>query len=88
MSQNCSLKIKEFELSSGAVICEHKGSWHTLYYIPQRLHDICINHYITRYMTADTTELTSVPNWKLLCGGKYEEELEFVMLLCKENVSI
>lgn len=86
MWKNCSLKIRQFELESGAVICEHKNSWHTLYYKPQKLKDICINHYIKRYMTEDITELTSVPNWQMLCGGKYHDELYFVMLLCKENV--
>lgn len=86
MWRNCSLKIRQFELESGAVICEHKDSWHTLYYKPQRLNDLCVNHYIKRYMKENTTELTSVPNWQLLCEGKYKNELLFVMLLCKENV--
>ncbi len=88
MSLKCSLQVKEYELLSGAVICEHRNSWHTLYYKPDRLQDLCVNHYIKKYMTANITELTSVPNWKLICSGKYEEELEFVMMLCKENVSI
>jgi len=86
MSKKCSLKIKEVELESGAVICEHKNSWHTLYYKPQRLHDMCVNHYIKRYIKVDKTELTDLPNWQILCGGKYKNELTFVMLLCKENV--
>lgn len=86
MSQKCCLKIKEIELRTGAVICEHLDSWHTLYYKPEKLVDICVNHYIKEYMTKDKTELTGVPNWHLLCGEKYKEELEFVMLLCKENV--
>ncbi len=86
MSQNCLLKIRLVELESGAVICEHENSWHTLYYKPQRLHDICVNHYIKRYMIEDKTELTSIPNWQILCGGKYKYELNFMMLLCKENV--
>lgn len=86
MSKNCSLKIKQVELESGAVVCEHRDSWHTLYYKPQRLHDICVNHYIKRYLKFDKTELTLVPNWRLLCRGKYQDELEFIMLLCKENV--
>lgn len=86
MSQKCLLKIKEFELSSGAVICEHKDSYHTLYYRPHRLHDLCVLHYLKRYCEVNKTELTDILNWQLLCGGKYEEELRFVMLLCKENV--
>ncbi|QRK03668.1 nonstructural protein 3 [Duck-associated ambidensovirus 2] len=77
---------KQFELKSGAVICEHYNQIHTLYYRPQRLQDICVNHYIKRYMTVDRTELNRVPNWHLFVGGRYEEELNFVMLLCKENV--
>lgn len=86
MSKSCSLRIREFELDSGAVICEHINGWHTLYYKPQTLRDLCVNHYIKRYMTSDITELTNIPNWQHLCGGKYAEELRFVMLLCKENV--
>ena len=38
-------------------------------------------------MLVDKTELTNIPNWKLICGsGKRADELDFVMLLCKENV--
>ncbi len=86
MLKSCSLKINEIELQSGAVICEHLNSWHTLYYKPQRLHDMCMNHYIKRYIEYDKTELTNIPNWQMLCNGKYKDELNFVMLLCKENV--
>lgn len=87
MSKKCSLKIKQVELESGAIVCTHKdNSWHTLYYKPQRLHDMCVNHYVKRYMKEDKTELTKIPNWQMFCGGKYEDELNFVMLLCKENV--
>ena len=88
MSKKCSLKIKEVELRSGAVICEHKNSWHTLYYKTETLKDLCVNHYIGRYMKVDKTELTELPNWQRFIGNKYSEELEFVMLLCKENVSL
>lgn len=86
MSRKCSSKISEFELSSGAVICEHYNYCHTLYYRPHRLQDLCVNHYIKRYMKEDKTELTLLPNWKFLVNGKYKDELEFVMILCKENV--
>lgn len=81
---------ERYELESGAVICTHEihsgYHWHTLYYKPQRLQDMCVNHYIKRYMKVDKTELTDIPNWQMLCGGKYKDELDFVMLLCKENV--
>lgn len=86
MWKNCSLKIRQFELESGAVICEHNNTWHTLYYKPKSLIDLCVNHYIKRYIKDNNTELTQVPNWPMLIRGRYEEELYFVMLLCKENV--
>lgn len=74
-------------LRSGAVVCDHGRHYHTLYYKPESLKDICVNHYVKQYIKRDKTELTDIPNWKFLCKGKYEEELEFVMLLCKDNVS-
>lgn len=87
MSLNCSLKIREIELYSGAVICEHKdNTWHTLYYKTDTLKDLCVNHYIKQYIYKDKTDLNDLPNWQLFCEGKYEEELNFMMLLCKENV--
>jgi len=86
MWNNCSSKIK-YELDSGAVVCMHKRGYHTVYYKVDSLKDLCLNHYIKRYMLVDKTELTNIPNWKLICGsGKRADELDFVMLLCKENV--
>lgn len=87
MSEDCSLRIDRFLLRSGAYICMHKNYHHVLYYKPERLTDLCVNHYCKRYMTVDKTELTDIPNWRILCGDKYNDELEFIMLLCKENVS-
>ena len=87
MSQNCSSTIKQ-TLSNGAVVCCCKEfSFHTLYYVPFTLKDLCVNHYLKRYMIENKTELTLLPNWRLICeNSKYSEELDFVMLLCKENV--
>lgn len=85
MLKKCSLKIREIELKSGAVVCEHKNSWHTLCYQPFSLKDLCVNHYTKRYMTENKTELTNIPNWQRYTSGKFQNELNLVMLLCKNE---
>lgn len=55
-------------------------------YQPKSLRELCSEHYIKRYIKADRTELTTLPNWQLYISGDCYEELCFVMLLCKDNV--